>query len=107
MILPLILRCNKGDDVGICNVELSELQVFRNGQGQLRKCQIAWSSPRYRVCMADAPMVEMHTRELSAILFARDNMPWGSYPAPERDKESEPSKRKHTTVDIDGVKPGD
>ena len=31
------LRCNKSDDIRIGNVNLSELQVFRNGQGQLSK----------------------------------------------------------------------
>lgn len=57
--------------------------------------------------MADAPVVERHTRNVLAPLLARDGVDWDSYPAPERDKESEPSECKHTTVDINGVEPGD
>lgn len=57
--------------------------------------------------MADAPVVERHTRKLSASLFARDGVDWNSYPAPERDKESEPSEEEDTTVHINGVEAGD
>ena len=57
--------------------------------------------------MADAPEVERHTRKVSASLLAKDGVDWNSYPAPEGDKESEPSERKHTTIDINGVEPGD
>ena len=40
-------------------------------------------------------------------LPVRENAGWKSYPTPESDKESEPSEEKHTTIQVEGVKPGD
>ena len=37
-ILQVILRSNKTDDIRVCNVDLGEFQVFRNGERQLRRC---------------------------------------------------------------------
>ena len=65
----MILRSNESDNVRVGNVDLSELQVFGDGERQLSKCQIACGSFGDRVCTADVPVVERHTGELLATSF--------------------------------------
>ena len=57
--------------------------------------------------MVDAPVVERRTKDMSANRWTMDNGTWKAYPTPEGNKEAEPSKRKHTTIHVEGVEAGD
>ena len=66
-----------------------------------------WGSRGGSVCKVDAPVVERHTRQLLANMFTSGGVTWKSYPTPERDEESKPSKCEHSPIHVDGVEAGD
>ena len=101
--MQAVSRSNQSDDIRIGDVDLSELQVFRDGERQLNKRQLA-SAPRgdgrY---MADVPVVEKHTDRVVSKDDGGDIEAWESYPTPKGYKESKPSECEDTTIHINWV----
>ena len=101
--MQAILRSNQSDDVRIGNVDLSELQVFRDGERQLNKRQLACAPRGDGRCMADVPVVEKHTDRVVSKDHGGGIGAWESYPTPKGNKESEPSECEDTTIDVNWV----
>lgn len=104
--MQVILRSNETDNIRVCDVDLSEFQVFTNGERQLGNCQVSCRFGSDRVGMVDVRVVEKRTSRLLATNHTRGSKARKSYPTPKRYKETEPSKEKHTTIHIDGIEPG-